>query len=175
MIETAARTVADAEQTISEARAIHERTVIEVSALHDRMADLTARMEATRAAHAVGDMTDQQAGGLFALLSADRKDLAVLVASAEVSVTSSAATLSAAESKLAQAKIQLERAVQSERARELAATASRLEAKLTATLAALYESGIKAGKPRELSAHWQPGTALSRAILLRVPPQVTQS
>lgn len=174
MIELAARTVAAAEQTLNEAQAIHDRTALEVSALQDRLADLTTRMEATRAAFAVGDMTDQQAGGLYGLLDADRKDLAVLVASAEVSVTSSAAALTAAESKLAQAKNQLAQAIQAQRAAELADLARRLDARLCDTIGSLVQAGIQAGRPRELAAHWRPSERLSHALLLRRIPQVTQ-
>lgn len=170
MIEISAQLVASAEQTLADAKVAHDRAAMEASALQNRMADLTARMGATRNAHAAGDMTDQQAGGLFGILSADRDDLARLVASAEVSVTASAAALTAAESKLSQARLSLEQATQAQRAVELTATAKRLEDKLTATIAAIYEAGIRAGKPRELSAHWQPGQALQRAISLRVPP-----
>lgn len=172
MIETAARTVAAAEQTLDEAKAHHQEASSACESLKLRIVGLTEQMADIRRDRQSGKMTDLQAAGLFGILQEDLADLQKMAATADAGVASSAAVIAEAEAKLTLARNQLERAIQSERAQELGIVAKKLEAKLCDCISDIVEAGIMAGKTgRDLSQHWQPGPQLTRAMFSRVVPR----
>jgi DNA repair exonuclease SbcCD ATPase subunit len=167
-IESAAASLAAAEEDLAEAETTYRARADELALITGRLTDATnRRIEIVAEARAKPD--DMAVLGKLALVEQDVEDLQHLRDEAE---------RAAEEAKPTKQRADVDRAKQHlEQAKALASFdavtehTKACEHALCASLSRLHQLGQVIGKPRELSAVWKPSAPLYNAMQHRVVPQ----
>ncbi len=170
MIDAYSAALARAETDLDQADQSAASAAAHADVIRSRLAEQNARLDSIRADLAAGKLSAKEAGGLAGLAISDRDDLAGMLGSANADAAASHARAAAASHARDTAREALDRAAAAEEFAALTARVDALDSLLCDAVGELFVLGVRAGRPRVMSAVWRPSSRLHRAVALRVPP-----